>query len=232
MLGSLADMSPFAVETPGRPPVRGHLHRASVPGVGALVLAHGAGGDSGAPLLVAVARAAAAEGYHALRCDLPYRQARPDGPPSPAGAARDRASLEAAAEAARRLGAGRLVLGGLSYGGRQATMLAAEKPTVADALLLLSYPLHPPGRPDHLRTEHFPRLRTPAVFVHGSRDPFGSPAEMRDALALVPVLTALIVIDGAGHDLSGSRGRTATDTRREVAMAALGALRELVAGDA
>ena len=109
-------------------------------------------------------------------------------------------------------------------------MLAAEKPAIADALLLLSYPLHPPGRPDHLRTEHLPRLRTPAVFVHGSRDPFGSPAEMRQALALVPAPTALVVIDGAGHDLSRAR-RIAADTHREVAAGALGALRDLAASE-
>jgi uncharacterized protein len=224
----LTDAKPFTDQTPGRPDVRGHLHRAAPPGAGGLVLTHGASGDSRTPLLVAVARAAAAEGYHALRCDLPYRQARATGPPFPAGAARDRAGLEAAAEAVRKLGGRRLVLGGLSYGGRQATMLAVEKPAVADVLLLFSYPLHPPGRPDDLRTAHLPELRIPAVFVHGSRDPFGSEAEMRQALALVPAPTALVVIDGAGHDLSRGR-RSAADTHREVAAGALGALQKLIA---
>jgi predicted alpha/beta-hydrolase family hydrolase len=76
-------------------------------------------------------------------------------------------------------------------------MLAAEDPSVADKLLLISYPLHPPRRPEQLRTAHFPALRTPAVFVHGTRDPFGSPDEMRAAL---PPGARLILIDGAGHE--------------------------------
>ncbi|HVQ76860.1 MAG TPA: alpha/beta family hydrolase [Candidatus Binatia bacterium] len=218
------------MDEPGRPAVRGHLHRADSPtGVG-LVLTHGAGGDSRTPLLVAVARAAAAAGIHVLRCDLPYRQARASGPPSPSGAPRDRAGLDAAAAALRRMGAVRLVLGGLSYGGRQATLLAAEEPGVAEGLLLLSYPLHPPGRPADLRTAHWPQLRAPGVFVHGARDPFGSPEEMRQALALIPARTALIVVDGAGHDLSRSR-RAAAETHREVAAAALAALRDVAKVD-
>ncbi len=80
-------------------------------------------------------------------------------------------------------------------------MLAADEPTVADALLLLSYPLHVPDKPAQLRTEHFPRLRTPALFVHGTKDPFGTPEEMRKALALIPVRHEVQFIDGAGHDL-------------------------------
>ena len=78
-------------------------------------------------------------------------------------------------------------------------------PRLAAALLLFSYPLHPPGKPDRLRTEHFPRLRVPAVFVHGASDPFGSYQELRSAVALIPVPTEIIPIAGAGHDLK--RGR-------------------------
>jgi predicted alpha/beta-hydrolase family hydrolase len=76
-------------------------------------------------------------------------------------------------------------------------MLAADDPSVADKLLLISYPLHPPRKPEQLRTAHFPALRTPAVFVHGTRDPFGSPDEMRASL---PPGAKLILIDGAGHE--------------------------------
>jgi uncharacterized protein len=92
-------------------------------------------------------------------------------------------------------------LAGHSYGGRQATMLAAEAPDVTLALLLLSYPLHPPAKPDRPRTAHFPDLRTPALFVHGARDPFGSPDEMREALKLIPARTALHIVEGAAHEL-------------------------------
>ncbi len=195
-------MKPFLDET-RTPPVRGFWHDAAVePGgavKGVLVLAHGAGSNAAAPVLVAVADAFTAAGYAVLRCDLPFRQARPHGPPFPAMAERDREGLENAALAAR--GPGRVILGGHSYGGRQASMLAAEKPALADALLLLSYPLHPPRKPAQLRTAHFPQLRTPAVFVHGARDPFGSIEEVGSAMKLIPARTKLLEIAGAGHDL-------------------------------
>jgi len=226
MRESPSDFTAFIADPPGQPPVRGFLHvPIDATGEG-LVLTHGAGGNSRTPLLVAVSRAFAAAGFHVLRCDLPFRQARATGPPSPAGAARDRAGLQAALHAMRELGARRVALGGLSYGGRQASMLAADAPEIACALLLFSYPLHPPGKPDAPRTAHLPLLRTPAVFVFGTRDPFGSPAEIRQAVKLVPAPTALVEVDGAGHDLSGSR-RDAAETHREVAMRALEALRSL-----
>jgi uncharacterized protein len=186
--------------------VRGFLHQPSEAAGGpALVLTHGAGGDCTAPLLVAAAAAFSAAGYCVLRCDLPFRQRRLKGPPSPSMAAADRAGLETAVAAMHDIGAGPLYLGGQSYGGRQATMLAADKPETAAGLLLFSYPLHPPGRPERLRTEHFPRLLTPAVFVQGTADPFGSPAKIAAALEQIPARTQLIQIDGAGHELK--RGR-------------------------
>jgi len=86
-------------------------------------------------------------------------------------------------------------------------MLASDDATVVDGLLLLSYPLHPPRKPQQLRTAHFPKLSTPAMFVHGSRDPFGSLEELESALKLVPAATTLIPVEGAGHDLSFKRSR-------------------------
>lgn len=80
-------------------------------------------------------------------------------------------------------------------------MLASEDPAVADALLLLSYPLHPPGKPAQLRTGHFPAIRTPALFVHGSRDPFGSPEEMRTAVDSIPARHELRILEKAAHEL-------------------------------
>jgi len=157
------------------------------------------------PLLTAAAGAFAAAGVTVLRCDLPFRQRRPKVPPSPAGAAADRAGLQQAVAAMRQLVPGRVFLGGQSYGGRQASMLAAEEPDLAAALLLFSYPLHPPGKPERLRTEHFPRLKVPALFVSGTSDQFGTPDELRGAIALIPGPTRLIAIEGAGHDLK--RGR-------------------------
>jgi len=100
-----------------------------------------------------------------------------------------------------------MFLGGHSYGGRQATMLAASEPGLVDTLLLLSYPLHPPRRPDELRTAHFPQLKTPALFVHGTRDSFGSIDEMENALKLIVAKTRLFPISGAGHELMSKRNR-------------------------
>ncbi len=140
-----------------------------------------------------------------LRCDLPFRQRRAFGPPSPTGAAADRDGLAAALAALRRLVPGPLFVGGHSYGGRQASLLAAEQPALAQRLLLLSYPLHPPGKPEQLRTAHFAALRLPCVFVHGTADPFGSIAEMRSALALIAAPARLVTIEGAGHDLKAGR---------------------------
>jgi predicted alpha/beta-hydrolase family hydrolase len=170
-----------------------------------LVLTHGAGANSKAPLLIAVDEAFRAAGYQVARIDMAFRKRRPFGPPSPATAAQDRESLREAVARMRELVDGPVVLGGHSYGGRQASMLAAEAPEVADALLLLSYPLHPPDKPDKLRADHFPALRTPSLFVHGTKDPFGTIAEMRVALEMIPARKELLPIDGVGHDLA--RGR-------------------------
>jgi len=117
-------------------------------------------------LLIRVAEAFSSAGTTVLRCDLPFRQVRPHGPPSGNGA-QDRAGLRRAVDALREIAPGRMFLGGHSYGGRQASMLAAEDPNVVDALLLLSYPLHPPNRPMQMRTAHFAKLKIPVLFVHG-----------------------------------------------------------------
>src|SRR5579883_2366935 len=188
-----------------RPGLRGFLHQPQQPASEGLVLTHGAGANCNAPILVAVAGALQAEGVAVLRCDLPFRQKRPFGPPHPSGAAADREGLSLAVAALRETVGGPIYLGGHSYGGRQASMLAAERPDLAAALLLLAYPLHPPNKPDALRTAHFAKLRTRALFVQGDADPFGSIAEIKQAIASIPAETRLIVVDGAGHDLR--RGR-------------------------
>ena len=85
-------------------------------------------------------------------------------------------------------------------------MLCTEAPELVSGLLLLSYPLHTPGKPDQLRTQHLPSLSTPALFVHGTRDPFGSIEEMKSALRLIPPRTELLPVEGEGHDL-GFKGK-------------------------
>ncbi|MBZ5493060.1 MAG: alpha/beta fold hydrolase [Acidobacteriia bacterium] len=187
------------------PPVRGFLHEPSQTNGDALVLTHGAGANCQSKLLIAVADAFADAGYLVLRCDLPFRQSRPHGPPFPAMAARDREGLRRAVDVLRSKTQGRIFLGGHSYGGRQGSMLAAEHQQLAAGLLLLSYPLHPPRKSAELRTAHFPQLRTPSLFVHGGRDPFGSHDEMNAALALIPAQTMLMEIEGAGHELLGKK---------------------------
>lgn len=209
------------------PPVRGFLHRPDAPNGDAIVLTHGAGGNAQAPLLIALADAFAAKGFAVLRCNLPYRQVRSFGPPGPGDAARDRAGLKNAVAAIQEeLGApplisaathggvpasakkpaGRIFLGGHSYGGRQCSMLCAEKSDKAAGLLLLSYPLHPPRRPEQPRTQHLPDLRTPTLFVHGTRDPFATIEELQRAIKMIPVKTKLLEVEGAGHDL-GFKGK-------------------------
>lgn len=187
------------------PAVRGFLHEPSQTNGDALVLTHGAGANCQSKLLIALADAFAGVGYLVLRCDLPFRQSRPHGPPFPAMAARDREGLRRAMDLLRSRTSGRIFLGGHSYGGRQGSMLAAEQPQLVAGLLLLSYPLHPPRKPTQLRTAHFPQLKTPSLFVHGGRDPFGSHDEMKSALALIPAKTMLMEIEGAGHELLGKK---------------------------
>lgn len=181
--------------------VRGVLHQPDNPSGDAIALTHGAGSNCQAPLLVRLARSFADAGLVVLRYDLPFRQQRPKGPPFPAAAARDREGVAQAVDAVRQLGSGRIFAGGHSYGGRQSAMAASERRGLADALLLLSYPLHPPAKPDQLRTNFFPDLRIPALFVHGSEDGFGSLEELSTALKLIPAATQLLPVERAAHDL-------------------------------
>jgi predicted alpha/beta-hydrolase family hydrolase len=192
------------------PKVRGFLHLPGTPNGDGLILTHGAGSNANAPLLVVLAEHFSAIGFTVLRCDLPYRQSRSFGPPGPGDAAHDRAGLRNALSAMRKMISGRLFLGGHSYGGRQSSMLSAElsqeAPDLVSALLLLSYPLHPPRKPEQQRTQHLPDLRTPALFVSGTRDPFGTIDELKQALKMIPTKTKLLAIEGAGHDL-GVKGK-------------------------
>lgn len=197
----MSEAQPFLDETPGEAPVRGFLHRASDASAGFLVLTHGAGGNCNAPLLIALADKFAASGLGTLRCDLPFRQRRPKGPPSPSDAKHDQAGLRRAVELMKQQFDGQALLGGISYGGRQASTLIAAEPGLVQGLLLLSYPLHPPGRPTQLRTAHFPNLRSPTLFVSGTRDPFGTIPELEAVIKLIPAPTKLLPIEGAGHSL-------------------------------
>lgn len=195
--GAIRQITDFSAD----PPVRGFLHAPENGNGDGLVLTHGAGADCQSPLLTALARVFADCGLTVLRCDLPFRQQRRHGPPFPGSASRDREGLRRAVQILKTEVPGRVFLGGHSYGGRQSTMLASEDRTLVAGLLLLSYPLHPPRKPLELRTAHFGELNTPALFVHGSRDPFGSLDEMTCALKLTAGPTHLVEIAGGGHEL-------------------------------
>jgi hypothetical protein len=141
-----------------------------------LVLAHGAGAPMDSPFLNRVAEGVASEGYRVARFEFPYMRARREGGRS---GAPDRAPvlLNAWREAVEALGGGaRLAIGGKSLGGRIASMVADE--TGVRGLVCLGYPFHPPGQPGRLRTKHLESLATPALLVQGTRDPFGTRAEV------------------------------------------------------
>ncbi|MEZ0349292.1 alpha/beta family hydrolase [Mycobacterium sp. pR1184] len=181
--------------------IAGIAHQPDGVAHGVVVLTHGAGGNRESELLQRICDEWARRGWLAVRYNLPYRRRRPKGPPS-GSAATDRAGIDEAIALCRTLADGPLIAGGHSYGGRQTSMVLAEAdPPQVAVLTLFSYPVHPPGKPERPRTEHLPAIRVPTVFTHGTSDPFGTPAEVRDAAALIPATTEVVEIAGARHDL-------------------------------
>lgn len=192
---------PMKVQPINKPQIVGFLHEPDQKASAGLVLTHGAGANCRSPLLVNVATSLVNLGWVVLRYDLPFRQKRKFGPPSPAQASADQDGIRAALREVRSGVETPVFLGGHSYGGRQASVVAAEPGTDVPGLLLLSYPLHPPGKPEQLRTAHFKNIHAPCLFFHGTSDPFGSPDEMRTASSLIPEKCKLMFLDGLGHDL-------------------------------
>jgi len=186
--------------------IAGVAHAPANTPVGVVVLTHGAGGSRDSPLLIAICEQWANRGWLAIRYNLPYRRRRATGPPSGSAAA-DRAGIVEAITLARSIidatGSGRFVIaGGHSYGGRLTSMAVADGQITADTLTLFSYPLHPPGKPDRLRTQHFGAIAVPTVFTHGTADPFGSIAELCAAAVLITAPTEIVEITGSRHDLA------------------------------
>jgi uncharacterized protein len=163
-----------------------------------LLLFPGAGSSSTHSSLVAIEKAVAP--MQCRRADFPYRKAGRKAP--------DRAPvlLQAVRDEAAPLLAGGLVLGGRSMGGRMCSMVVADvdDPLPSRGLVLICYPLHPPGKPDSLRVEHLPRLTVPCLFIHGTRDPFGGPEELQRWTATIPGKVTHRWIEGRGHDLKGA----------------------------
>ena len=180
--------------------IAGVAHKPDQDPCGVVVLTHGAGGSRESPLLKKICDEWADRGWLAVRYNLPYRRRRPKGPPS-GSAARDREGILEAVAVVRELASGPVIAGGHSYGGRQTSMAVADDGLGVDVLTLYSYPLHPPGKADRLRTEHLPRIAAPTVFTHGTSDPFGTLDELRDAATLIPAPTAIVEVTGGRHDL-------------------------------
>lgn len=165
-----------------------------------VVLAHGAGGDMSDRVLVGLSKALEADEIATLRFNFPYREAGRRTP----GSQRDaEACYRSIADFARRLDVP-LYLGGKSYGGRIATHIVADGYEV-DGLVLLSYPLHPPGRFDKLRDEHLARIAAPMLFVQGTRDTFARPDLLEKTRAALPNATH-VPIENGDHGLK-ARGR-------------------------
>jgi predicted alpha/beta-hydrolase family hydrolase len=164
----------------------------------ALLLTPGAGADRDQPSLVAIERSLSPVPVE--RMDFPYRLAGRKSPDKPAVLLA--AVREGAANLAQSTGLkpDRLVLGGRSMGGRICSMAVADG-LEARALVLISYPLHPPGKPETLRTEHLPKLKVPCLFVSGTRDAFGTPAELEAATKTIPGDVTHVWIDGGDHGL-------------------------------
>jgi len=179
----------------------------------ALLITPGAGHDRDQSTLVAIEAALVVHGVAVERMDFPYRRAgrrAPDRAPVLIEAVR-----QGLADLASRTGLSpeKIALGGRSMGGRMCSMAVAEG-LPARALVLIAYPLHPPGKPERARTEHFPALRVPCLFVSGTRDSFGTPAELEAATPSIPGPVTHVWIDGGDHGLR-RRDVEVTDAVRE-----------------
>ncbi len=165
-----------------------------------MLLFPGAGADATHPSLVAIEEALAP--VPVARADFPYRR---EGRRAPDRAPKLLACVveEAASLAKRtRVAPHRVVLGGRSMGGRMCSIAVADGLGAA-GLVLIAYPLHPPGKPENLRIEHFPRLAVPCLFVSGTRDPFGTPEELEGHTKAIPGPVQHVWIEGGRHDLKG-----------------------------
>jgi predicted alpha/beta-hydrolase family hydrolase len=194
----------FAIPLGSELSVTGRYYAAGDPTVAALfVLAHGAGAGQDHPFMTGAARGLAARGLATVTFNFPYMERKSKGAPNPApqleacyraviAAVRDRGWLKKRA----------LFIGGKSMGGRMASHLAADPAQLAAplaGLVFLGYPLHPPGKPQQLRSAHLPSIVAPMLFVQGARDTFGTPADLAPILAKLPAPSTVIAIEQGDH---------------------------------
>jgi len=178
-----------------------------------LVLAHGAGAPQQSAFMVGFAKGLAGRGLDVLTFNFLYTEQRRRAPDRTEAL---EACYRAAVGAARRhFGRDRVFIGGKSMGGRIATHLAAADDAGAlgiAGVVLLGYPLHPPGKPDQLRAVHLSRIRVPMLFVQGERDPFGTPDELRKVLEPISSWVTLHAVEKGDHSLAPSRQTTAVES--------------------
>jgi predicted alpha/beta-hydrolase family hydrolase len=213
-LGAVGKSTRFSLEAAGATTTA-----ISYPAEGAratLVLGHGAGAPQTHPWMVKMATALAGRGVDVVTFNFLYAEAKRRAP--------DRndvleSTWRAAIDAVRARGASRMLIGGKSMGGRIATQVAAQGGLPLGGLVLLGYPLHPPGKPAQLRSAHLPRVTVPMLFVQGSRDSFGTPEELRPIVDGLGHGSRLFVVEGGDHSLSlpKSSGKTLDDTLARVA---------------
>lgn len=183
-----------------------------------VVLAHGAGAGQQHPFIVETATALACRGLDVVTFNFPYIEA---GRRLPDRAPVLEACYLAVIETVRsRFGLERdsVVIGGKSMGGRMATHIAAHHASAAGTLgglVLLGYPLHPPGRPHQPRVAHLPAIASPTLFVQGSEDPFGTPDELRAAIAAMRCEARMVVVEGGGHSFELKGGKRAASAALE-----------------
>ena len=210
-----AASSPFTVTLPSGDAVSAMAYPAAgAPPAGTtMILAHGAGAPQTHPFMTAFARLLSARGVEVVTFNFLYMERGRRVPDPKARLETCYRAVIAAARTRAGDGARRMVIGGKSMGGRIATQVAAAGGADGgdigvDGLVLLGYPLHPPGRPDKPRTAHLPSVTAPMLFVQGERDAFGTPDELRPVLATCAD-AELVTVDGADHSLK-MRGKNAT----------------------
>ena len=193
-----------------------HETATATPSLGLFVCAHGAGGSMNDRAMLAVARTLRARGFDVVRFNFVYKE-RGRGGPDPMPLLKDTVAA-VVARARAETSPSRLIIGGRSMGGRAASMLAADG-FAADGLLLLAYPLHPPGKPEQLRDAHLPSITMPALCLNGTRDAFCRRDLMEEVLTRVGPRFEMHWLEGADHSFHvlKSSGRTDAEVLEEVA---------------
>jgi predicted alpha/beta-hydrolase family hydrolase len=221
-------MRTFDVDLGEAGTVAARIYEAAAPRAGVtLVLAHGAGAPQTSPFMVAFAEALAARGLETATFNFPYMEARRRVPDRGPVLEACYATVVGRLAAHPGLAPNRIVIGGKSMGGRIASQMAARDAAASRlvaGLVFLGYPLHPPGKPDRLRTRHLPSIAQPMLCVQGARDPFGTPDELRAVFDGLPADTELVVIDGGDHSFKVPKklGIAQADVYRRVQDAIVG----------